>query len=177
MRRWVTCGSTTLEAMVNPFAAACADGYVPDELVVLENPGIDETVDDALAIAEVVASEYDVALDATRHSLAHERDFEAIAEYYRTALDVDEAGTTDAGSVDVSSTDAGSADARDPVEVAVDVTPGRKFMSAIAFQAGLRYDADHVFYLFLHSNDYYGRVYHDVPSPAAELIDFAEVLA
>lgn len=32
--------------------------------------------------------------------------------------------------------------------IAVDVTLARKFMSAITFQAGFRFDADHVFYFY-----------------------------
>ena len=36
----------------------------------------------------------------------------------------------------------------DDGEVAVDITPRRKFMSAIEFAAGLRFDADHVFYYY-----------------------------
>jgi CRISPR/Cas system-associated protein Csm6 len=39
-------------------------------------------------------------------------------------------------------------------EVAVDIRPGRKFMSAIAFAAGIRYGADHVYYLYLHSSEH-----------------------
>lgn len=58
---------------------------------------------------------------------------------------------------------------------AVDVTPGRKFMSAIAFQAGIQFNADHVFYLYLADSQFYGRLYPDVPRPLLELIDFQEV--
>jgi hypothetical protein len=55
------------------------------------------------------------------------------------------------------------------------VTPGRKFMSAIAFQAGIQFDADHVFYLYIVNNQFYGRLYPDVPRPMVELVDFQEV--
>ena len=58
---------------------------------------------------------------------------------------------------------------------AVDVTPGRKFMSAIAFQAEIQLNADHVFYLYVSNNRFYGRLYPDVPRPVVELIDFQEV--
>ena len=58
---------------------------------------------------------------------------------------------------------------------AVDVTPGRKFMSAIAFQAGIKYDAEHVFYLYLPEGQFYGRIFPDVPNRALDLIDFQEV--
>lgn len=61
-------------------------------------------------------------------------------------------------------------------EVAVDITPGRKFMSAIAFAAGFRYEADHVFYFYHESSTFYGHVYPEMPRTASKLYDFTEVL-
>jgi hypothetical protein len=153
MRRWVTCGSTTFEAMINPLAAACSEGFVPDEYVVLSNEEIEETVERATTLATAVVDEYDGSLETSTESLDAERDFEAIVSYFRENVRTTEA-----------------------TEVAVEVTPGRKFMSAIAFQAGFQYDADHVFYLFPDSDAYYGRIYDDIPEPAVDLIDFTEVL-
>jgi hypothetical protein len=153
MRRWVTCGSTTFEAMVNPLAAACAAGFVPDEYVILSNDEIKETVERAATLAEAIVGEYGGSLETSTESLDAERDFEGIVSYFRDNVQTAE-----------------------ETEVAVDVTPGRKFMSAIAFQAGFQYDADHVFYLFLDSDEYYGCIYDDIPDPAVDLIDFTEVL-
>ena len=59
--------------------------------------------------------------------------------------------------------------------VAVDITPGRKFMSEIAFQARIQFKADNVFYLYLAESQFYGRIYAGVPKPTVELIDFQEV--
>lgn len=84
-----------------------------------------------------------------------ETDFEGIVNHIRGPIDA-----------------AAEADA-----VAVDVTPGRKFMSAIAFQAGMQFGADHVYYLYLDSAAYFGAIYPDIPTTAAELIDFVEVFA
>lgn len=46
---WISSGSTTIEAMVNPIAAACVgDGlderFVPDTVYFLDNPGLGETL-------------------------------------------------------------------------------------------------------------------------------------
>jgi CRISPR/Cas system-associated protein Csm6 len=83
-----------------------------------------------------------------------ETDFQGIVEHFREPIARihDEGGTA-----------------------AVDVTPGRKFMSAIAFQAGIQFEADHVFYLYVSNNRFYGRLYPDVPRPVVELVDFQEV--
>jgi hypothetical protein len=113
----------------------------------------EQTVGRAETLAEAIVDEYDGSLETSRESLDAERDFEAIVSYFRDNIQTAE-----------------------ETEVAVDVTPGRKFMSAIAFQAGFQYNAEHVFYLFLDSNEYYGRIYDDIPSTAVDLIDFTEVL-
>jgi len=152
---WLTTMSTNLEAVINPLAAACEDGFVPDELHVLENPGVTDQFDDITSMMERVVIEYGgdaPELSATR--LDEETDFQRIVEHFREPISRlhDDGGTA-----------------------AVDVTPGRKFMSAIAFQAGMQFEADHVYYLYISNNRFYGRLYPDVPRPMTEFIDFTEV--
>jgi hypothetical protein len=152
---WLTTMSTHPEAVINPLAAACEDGFLPDELHVLENPGVGEQFDRITSMMERVVIEY--GGDGPELLVTHldaETDFQRIVEHFRDPIDRlrEEEGT-----------------------VAVDVTPGRKFMSAIAFQAGIQFDADHVFYLYISNNRFYGRLYPDVPRPVAELFDFTEV--
>jgi hypothetical protein len=152
---WITTMSTHLEAVVNPLAAACEDGFLPDELYVLENPGIGDQFDEITSMMERVVVEYggdDPDLSVTH--LDEETDFQRIVDHFRGPI---------------------SQVRGDDGTVAVDVTPGRKFMSAIAFQAGIQFEADHVFYLYLAESQFYGRIYADVPKPTVELIDFQEV--
>jgi len=158
---WVSSGSTTIEAMVNPIAAACAgdgieDAYIPDTVYFLDNPGLGDTLSEVQAITRTILQQHGVA-DPTVETthIEHETDFAGIVSHFQSAIE-----------------DAHAAGA----DVAVDVTPGRKFMSVIAFNAGTTYDADHVFYFYLKSSDYYSRVYPEIPKPAAELYDFTEVL-
>ena len=152
---WLTTMSTNPEAVINPLAAACDDGYCPDELHVLDNPGVSHQFDDITSMMERVVIEYGgnaPELSITR--LDEETDFQRIVDHFHepiTRIQEGE-GTT-----------------------AVDVTPGRKFMSAIAFQAGMKFEADHVYYLYISNNRFYGRLYPDVPQPVAEFIDFREV--
>ena len=151
---WITTMSTHLEAVVNPLAAACEDGYLPDELYVLKNPTIGDRFDRITAMMERVVIEYDgdePTLSVT--NLDDETDFHDIVDHFREPIG--KLGDEDTA--------------------AVDVTPGRKFMSAIAFQAGIQYDADHVFYLYLSDSQFYDRLYPDVPNPVVDLIDFQEV--
>lgn len=152
---WLTTMSTNLEAVINPLISACEDGFLPDELYVLDNPGVGDQFDDITGMMERVVIEYggtEPELFVTE--LDKETDFHAIVDHFKEPIAriQDNGGTT-----------------------AVDVTPGRKFMSAIAFQAGIQFEADHVFYLYVSNNRFYGRLYPDVPSPVAELVDFQEV--
>ena len=154
-KAWVTSMSPNVEAVANPLAAACESGFVPDEIHILENPGLSGYLDRITSMLERVIVEYGgerPEIDVT--SLDSETEFERIVEHYRAPVLV--ASETDG-------------------MAAVDVTPGRKFMSAIAFQAGIKYNAEHVFYLYLSEGQFYGRIFPDVPNRALDLIDFQKV--
>lgn len=152
---WVTNGSTTLKAIANPINAACEQGFVPDRLHMLENPGVSEQVDQALDIATEIITAYggdEPEIQLT--SIDDELEFTKIQAHAKDAIDEME---------DVDG------------EVAIDITPGRKFMSAIAFAVGMIHDADRVYYFHLKSSDYQGRSYPEIPRTEADLIDFREV--
>ncbi len=153
-RRWLTIASPTTEAMVNPLLVACEHGYVPDSIRILSNPTIHDDVESVVPFMESITAEYDGDASVDAHLIAEETAFPEIVAFFRDGIE--------------------QADADE--EVAVDITPGRKFMSAIAFQAGIRYGADHVFYLLLDSSAFYGQVYPDIPRSAIDLIDFTEVV-
>lgn len=158
---WVSSGSTTIEAMINPIAAACAgddlnETFIPDTVHFLENPGLGDALSEATTVIETILEQYGVdnpTVETTR--IDHETEFTEIVSHYQSTIQT----AHDAGA-----------------NVAVDVTPGRKFMSVIAFNAGTTFDADHIFYFYLKSSDYYSRVYPEIPQPATELYDFTEVL-
>lgn len=144
-----------MPGILNPLMAACDEGYVPDEVSVLTNPDVAETVAEACEHIEVVVDRYGGDAEIERRELLEETDFEAIVHYYRSAIqDARSTGAT----------------------VAIDITPGRKFMSAIAFQAGIQFDADHVYYFHRKAGAYQGEFYPEIPRTATDLIDFSEVV-
>lgn len=157
-RYWVTTGSTNPEAVVNPLAAACTEWeYVPDRIYVLGNPGVEDQLDRSISLAETIIEVYGgESPDIERTSLDSETDFSAIVNHFQAAI---EAAREGGG------------------EVVVDITPGRKFMSAIAFEAGIQYEADRVAYLHVHSGKLFGRVYADLPRSGTTLYDFTEVFS
>lgn len=151
---WVTTASTNVEAMTNSLNAACNQGFVPADIHVIEMPDVKDQVDLALAYATQTIEAYDGdEPDIHITAIDEEVEFELIHDHVQSAIqEAKEQGD----------------------EVAVDITPGRKFMSAIAFAAGMRYDADHVFYLYISSTDYFGRLYPEIPRTATHLYDFTE---
>ncbi len=151
-RAWVTTGSTTTGSVVDPFVAACHQGYVPDALYFVENPTLEES-DELIETLQEVAELYGEELDVNRRTVESETSFDEIYLEMRDSLD--------------EAKDAGA-------EVAVNFTPGRKYMSSIAFQTAMNQDADHVYYLHIEREEHYGEVYHNIPRTAATLYDFTE---
>ena len=152
---WVTNGTPTRPGILNPLSAACDRGYVPDEACVVSNPEVAESVADATDQFEIIIQAYGGDANVSAYELDHETDFHDIIEFYRSTIE---------------------AARKNGDTIAVDVTPGRKFMSAIAFQAGFKFDADHVFYFHRKAGGYYGQFYAEIPRTATDLIDFKEVL-
>jgi hypothetical protein len=154
-RVWVTNGSTSVPPVVNGLTAACHDGYLPTEIHLLENPSIEHVTPAITSMMKTVVTatggeEPDISVE----TIDEELDFPAIVEYLSSAIE--------------------SSD-RDDAEVAVDVTPGRKFWSIISFRSALEHDVDHIYYSHLKSDDYYGECFPTIPRPAIELVDFTEV--
>ena len=153
-RLWITNGSTSIEPVINPLSAACHEDYLPTHVHVLDNPYIEDVTDQATSmIKTIVTTNGGEEPEIDVETIEDERDFEAIVTYLRDAI-------TSGG---------------DDAEIAIDVTPGRKFWSIISFQAGLRYEADHLYYIHL-EGEYFGESFPTIPRTAIELVDFTEVL-
>lgn len=154
-RIWITNGSTRVGPVVNALAAACHDGYVPTDVYLLDNPLIEDVTAAATSmIKTIVTANGGEEPTVTVETIEEERDFGAIVAYLKAAI---EAGGDES------------------TEIAIDVTPGRKFWSIISFRAGLKYDVDHLYYVHL-DGGYFGECYPTIPRTAIDLVDFTEVL-
>ncbi len=151
---WITNGSTSIPPVVNPLTAACDQGCVPTDIFVLNNPHIADVTESVTTMMKTVVTAHGgPEPEITVETIDDELDFEAILEYLWSAI---EAGK--------------DMDA----EIAVDVTPGRKFWSSISFRAGFKYDVDHIYYAHV-PGAYFGELYPTIPRTSIELIDFTEV--
>ena len=155
-RVWITNGSTRIAPVVNSLIAACHDEYVPTDIYILNNPIIDDVTDAATSLMKTVVTAYGGDEPSiTVETIDEETDFEAITAYLRSAI---KAGT-----------DANA-------EIAVDISPGRRFWSVISFQAGIRHDVEHIYYSHVETEAYFGETYPTIPRTAINLIDFTEVV-
>ena len=155
-RVWVTNGSPALYAMVNTVNMACDEGFIPSRVHMLQNPAIVAQVDDALSyITRTVEAYRGEPPEIRRTTLETELDFDGMRVHHQHAIE--------------SAKECGE-------DVAVDITPGRKFMSAIAFAAGMRYGADHVYYFHLSATSGDRQLYPEFPRTATTLYDFTEVV-
>lgn len=155
-RVWITNGSTRIAAVVNPLTAACHEGFVPTDIYVLNNPVIDDVTADVTSLVKTVVTAHGGDEPSiTVETIDEETDFEAITAYVQSAI---EAGA--------------DADA----DIAVDITPGRRFWSVISFQAGIKHAVDHIYYSHVETEDYFGEPYPTIPRTALTLFDFTEVV-
>lgn len=155
-RVWITNGSTRIAPVVNPLIGACHHGYVPTDIHVLDNPVIDDVTDAATSLMKTVVTAHggdEPSISVT--TIEEETDFETISEYVQSAI----GDGTDAGA-----------------DIAVDITPGRRFWSVISFQAGVKHDVDHLYYSHVETEVYFGETYPTIPRTAITLIDFTEVI-
>lgn len=155
-RVWVTNGSTRIAPVINPLAAACHEGFVPTDIYVLDNPEIEDVTDSVVSLMKTVVTAHGGEEPSIEvETIQDEVNFDAIIDYLQAAIE------TGRG---------------DDAEVAVDVTPGRKFWSIISFRAGFEYDVDHLYYVHLSTSEYFGECYPTIPRTAINLIDFTEVV-
>jgi hypothetical protein len=55
---------------------------------------------------------------------------------------------------------------------AIDITPGRKFASAIGMEIGIEENVDSIFYLHLFDDSYADKPYPQIPRSLVKLVDF-----
>jgi hypothetical protein len=151
MKYWLAFIGSSPFAVINTIWAACREeGYVPEHVKFLTNRELKEEWKDTIGNwVPTLLEKYGVTdpLYSTKNIV--ETDFQDIYAKYRSLLS--EIGEKD--------------------EVAVDITPGRKYMSAISMEVGLEMGVDHVYYMHLSDNRYQNSPYPLIPKHRHTLID------
>ncbi len=124
-------------AVVNPIWACCREGdYIPDRVYLILNEKVKDSAEKVKRILNVLLSEFGKEPDIVE-KVCNETDFRGLISTIWNVIKKEKL--------------AGN-------EVAVDMTPGRKFMSAVIMYSGVGGDmearADRVYYLHLQNNEY-----------------------
>jgi len=142
-KTWITIVGSSPFAVINTAWAACrVEDYVPERVVLITNsqlkPGDVSTVRHWLG---VMLKEYGIESPEFVEISVEESDFSGIMGAFVKAI----------------------GEASQKGEVAIDMTPGRKYMSAIAMYSGILNDVDHIYYLHLLDNSYQNSPYSLIP--------------
>lgn len=143
MRVWITCAGTSPEAVINSIWAACdVKGFIPDKIMLIHNAKNEKEVKKTIKQLSKILSSYNNSNPEFITKKIPEMNFEDIQSTIRTWIDKEKENNS---------------------EIAVDITPGRKFMSAIVMQAGIEAGIDHIYYLHLSDTSYLNEKYPRIP--------------
>lgn len=164
MKVWLTTVGTSPFAVVNTLWAACKDkeeNYVPERIYLIKN----EIVERGGHVAKVkkwiekIVTEFGVEEVEIKEENANEEEFKTFAKTI--------------GNIVKKEKEEGN-------EIAVDMTPGRKFMSAFVMYLGIGEGvdpkADRVYYLHLTDMSYKDKPYIEIPMPKQKLYEVRNYL-
>ena len=157
-RVWISIVGKSVFAVVNPLWACCREGYVPDRIYLMTDTTLLDNFERARNIISAVVAEHGKSAEIICRRFT-ETDFDGILSTLREIIRVEK--------------ERGS-------EVAVDMTPGRKFMSAIMMSSGFGAEgrrADRIYYLYLEDERRYGnRPWMRIPAPYQRLYEMKRCL-
>lgn len=161
MRTWITSIGISHHAVVNTFWASAAEkDWIPQRVYLLTN---DRTKKDAVAIStrmERIAIHYGGEKLDLRLKVFDETDLEALFQMYSDIM---------------------NRETQEGNDISVDITPGRKFMSAFALYCSLnnRSCVRNIFYFHLLDDEFMDRSYPFLPMNSFKLrnlMDFREAI-
>ncbi len=151
-RGWISVASTTTGSVIDPLCASCHQGYIPDSICIIGNPTLRDELENQSQLASSIVEKYRASPEIETKNITDETSFEEIYNCFGEYID----------------------DARkEDSEIAVNFTPGRKYMAAIAFWIALESNVDHLYYIYMKQR-HFDRAYPEIPRTAVELIDFRE---
>jgi len=157
MRVWITTVGWSTFAVINPVWAACFNGdFIPEKVILLNNAYKNKKIEGNLKIVvewlERILRGYSVKYPLIKPCDADEDDIMEFGQIFEGILQEHQTH-----------------------EVAIDMTPGRKFMSGIAMALGFKEEyksfVKHLYYLHLWSFDYQNYPFIEIPLKMQKLID------
>jgi len=151
MKSWISIIGSSPFAVINTIWAAWKlEGYVPEKVLFIVNRNLkDEDVKTVHVWTEELLKSYGVKDPDFESREVEEDDFGQIEDIFRGSI----------------------SRLKKEGPVAVDITPGRKYMSALAMHCGLAGGASHVYYLHLKDFKYQDEPFPLIPIQKQQLID------
>jgi len=145
---WITAIGTSVFAVVNPLWAACIlDRFVPSRVHLLKNSRVEHNVPEVRDWMTRILNTNGVEPEFVEHE-GDEDNMSAFADLLREVI------RSEVGN-----------------EVAIDMTPGRKFMSACAMAAGVKIGVSKLYYLHLYETAYQNKPFVLIPLSHQRLVN------
>lgn len=153
MNFWISTIGYSPFAVINTLWAACSQDkecYIPDKIFFLVNKNLKcENITRVHVWTAELLKAYGISDPVLENVEIEEDDFEGIEKTISSLIE--------------QSLKNGN--------VAIDITPGRKFMSTIAMYSGIKKNAKHVYYLHLKEQKYEHEPFALIPMPFQKLFD------
>lgn len=160
MRIWITTVGWSTFAVINPLWAACFYQYfIPEKVILLNNGEQDNTIKNNLEIVKTwqnrILIEYGIEKPIIEAIAADEDDVAGFADMFKKIIKKYKQH-----------------------ELAIDMTPGRKFMSSIAMSSAIKNKSfvKKLYYLHLWGIAYQNQPFIKIPFKNQKLIDILELL-
>lgn len=154
MRTWITnVDRRFIFSTINPLWAACVlDGFIPEKVILITGRGLEEKTGSIKSWITSIIQGY-----------GKEPVFE------ECMFDEDDINSYYDSFVQIIRKEAGN-------EIALDITPGRKFMSAIMMSGGLKMKISRVYYLHLKDYSFVERPFVIIPLACQELKNISKIV-
>lgn len=160
MKVWISTVGWSSFAVINPLWAACfleQEYFIPEKVVLLNNATKNETIRKNCQIVkswiEQILKEYDVEKPIFKFVNADEDNMNEFTEVFKQQFQKYKNDT-----------------------VAIDMTPGRKFMSSIAMSIAIKNKVEKLYYLHLWGREYQDLPFIKIPLINQKLINIMELL-
>ena len=156
MKSWITTIGPSPFAVINTFwAAADRDDWVPDRIYLIYNEDTKEFLPGISAVMERIILEYGGDRPEIYCKCVDENDLAGVFKTYEGIISQErELGN----------------------EIAIDITPGRKYMSAFSLYAGLKDGTiDKIYYIHIRGRKFMNLPYPLIPTPYCNLEDIVSI--
>jgi len=171
LKIWITTVGWSPFAVINTIWAACFfkdENFVPEKIVLLHNGHANKTIAENVNIVkkwlDKILLYYDVIEPCYEEIPIDEEDINAYCNTYTTLLNTYKNNEKNLS--------------EQKTQIAIDITPGRKFMSSIAMACGLKYKTyvHKLYYLHLENSKYFDIPFIKIPFSIQNLINLMELL-